>query len=69
MLFGSYLYHCIVQVPLKLYNLVYRRIYFDIPYLVQVVGIPDVHTMSLYICGDYFLKSYTMLKTAVVYDK
>ncbi len=26
-------------------------------------------TMSLYIRGDYFLKSYTVLKTAVVYDK
>ncbi len=25
--------------------------------------------MSLYIRGDYFLKSYTVLKTAVVYDK
>jgi hypothetical protein len=28
-----------------------------------------MHTMSLYIRGDYFLKSYTVLKTAVVYDK
>ncbi len=25
--------------------------------------------MSLYIRGEYFLKSYTVLKTAVVYDK
>jgi hypothetical protein len=25
--------------------------------------------MSLYIRGDYFLKSYTVLKTALVYDK
>ncbi len=28
-----------------------------------------IHTMSLYIRGDYFLKSYTVLKTAVAYDK
>jgi hypothetical protein len=28
-----------------------------------------IHTMSLYIRGDYILKSYTVLKTAVVYDK
>ena len=30
-----------------------------------------IHTMSLYIQvrGDYFLKSYTVLKTALVYDK
>ncbi len=28
-----------------------------------------IHTMSLYILGDYFFKSCTVLKTAVVYDK
>jgi hypothetical protein len=28
-----------------------------------------IHTMSLYIRGDYFIKSFTVLKTAVVYDK
>ncbi len=28
-----------------------------------------IHAMSLYICDDYFLKSYTAIKTAVVYDK
>ncbi len=28
-----------------------------------------IHPMSLYIRSDYFLKSYTVLKTAVVYDK
>ncbi len=28
-----------------------------------------IHTMSLYICGDYFLTEYTVLKTAVIYDK
>ncbi len=28
-----------------------------------------IHTMSLYIRGDYFLKRYTVLKMAVVYDK
>jgi hypothetical protein len=27
-----------------------------------------IHKMSLYICGDYFLQSSTVLKTAVVYD-
>ncbi len=27
-----------------------------------------IHKTSLYICGDYFLKSYIVLKT-VVYDK
>ncbi len=39
--FRSYLYHSIVQVPLKSYNQVYQSIYFDIPHLVQVVEIPD----------------------------
>ncbi len=28
-----------------------------------------IQAMSLYICGDYFPKSYTAIKTAVVYDK
>ncbi len=28
-----------------------------------------IHKMSLYIRGDYFLKSYIVLKTAVVYDQ
>ncbi len=28
-----------------------------------------IHTMSLYIRGDYFLKRYTLLKMAVVSDK
>ncbi len=28
-----------------------------------------IHTMSLYILSYYFLKSYTMLKTAMIYDK
>jgi hypothetical protein len=28
-----------------------------------------IHPMSLYIRGDYFLKSYTVLKIAVAYDK
>ncbi len=28
-----------------------------------------MHTLSLDIRGDYFLKSYTVLKTAAVYDK
>ncbi len=28
-----------------------------------------MHTVSLYIRGDYFLKSYTVFKTAVIYDQ
>ncbi len=39
--FRSYLYHSMVQVPLKSYISVYHSIYFDIPHLVQVVEIPD----------------------------
>jgi hypothetical protein len=39
--FRSDLYHSMEQVPLKSYNQVYRRIYFDIPYFGQVAGIPD----------------------------
>ncbi len=39
--FRSYLYHSIVQVPLKSYNSVYQSIYLDIPYFGQVVEIPD----------------------------
>jgi hypothetical protein len=59
----SYIYYMTrIYFPTKLILLSYR------------VGIwhPSkltIHTMSLYIRGDYFLKSYTVLKTAVVYDK
>ncbi len=28
-----------------------------------------IHAISLYMRGDYFLKSYTVLKSALVYDK
>ncbi len=28
-----------------------------------------IHKMSLYIRGDYILKSYTVFKTALVYDQ
>ncbi len=51
------------------------RIYFTtkLMFLSYRVGIwhPSkltIHTMSLYICGDFDLKSYTVLKKAVVYD-
>jgi hypothetical protein len=44
--FRSDLYHSMVQVPLKSYNSVYQSIYLDIPYFGQVVGIPDVYSIS-----------------------
>jgi hypothetical protein len=28
-----------------------------------------MHALSRYICGDFFLKSHTVLKTVAVYDK
>ncbi len=59
----SYIWHMtLICFPIKLMFLSHR------------VGIwhPSklpIHKMSLYLRGDYFLKRYTVLKMAVVYDK
>ncbi len=59
----SYIWHMtLIYFPTKLKFLSYR------------VGIwhPSkllLHKMSLYIRGDYFLKRYTVLKMALIYDK
>ncbi len=62
---SGYLYHSIVQVTLKSYNSVYPSIYFDIPYLVQVVEVPDVGFTDIGFFADIGPDVYPILQNNI----